>query len=248
MFPRPFETPKNGLIPFLRIGTHTRFVTTKSIMVTSLTTSFMNFIVIEIHVLPRQNLKLTTLLPSRQRLTSVERMIHSDRHESPTTLHCQNPCCIFERGRLASLMVYSSSRRAPLLLGPKCGTVANSSSRKKGLTKPGSLTNTNRIENTNIKELSFLYTFRGCYRGLYAIDRRIPSTQHRSSKGSRRPTKVRKPGSFRKRIPIRRVHNRMDKLTLTRQFAIQFEILVWEVSGRNWNVIISIHTEEKVLY
>lgn len=43
--------------------------------------------------------------------------------------------------------------RAPLLLGPKCGTVANSSSRKKGLTKPGSLTNTNRIENTNIKEL-----------------------------------------------------------------------------------------------
>uniref|UniRef100_A0AB38ZLF8 Uncharacterized protein n=1 Tax=Salsola sinkiangensis TaxID=3141507 RepID=A0AB38ZLF8_9CARY len=22
----------------------------------------------------------------------------SDRHESPTTLHCQNLCCIFERG------------------------------------------------------------------------------------------------------------------------------------------------------
>nr|YP_009493532.1 hypothetical chloroplast RF15 [Phedimus kamtschaticus]YP_009493545.1 hypothetical chloroplast RF15 [Phedimus kamtschaticus]YP_010385750.1 hypothetical protein Ycf15 [Rhodiola dumulosa]YP_010385764.1 hypothetical protein Ycf15 [Rhodiola dumulosa]YP_010385838.1 hypothetical protein Ycf15 [Rhodiola subopposita]YP_010385852.1 hypothetical protein Ycf15 [Rhodiola subopposita]YP_010571731.1 hypothetical chloroplast RF15 [Phedimus zokuriensis]YP_010571744.1 hypothetical chloroplast RF15 [Phedimu len=31
-------------------------------------------------------------------MTSVERMIHSDRHESPTTLHCHNPCCIFERG------------------------------------------------------------------------------------------------------------------------------------------------------
>ncbi|TYH91273.1 hypothetical protein ES332_A13G106500v1 [Gossypium tomentosum] len=43
----------------------------------------------------------------------------------------------------------------------------------------------------------------------------IPSTQHRSSKGSRRLTKARKPGSFRKWIPIRRVHNRMDKLTLT---------------------------------
>ncbi|KAF4359988.1 hypothetical protein F8388_004495 [Cannabis sativa] len=48
----------------------------------------------------------------------------------------------------------------------------------------------------------------------------IPSTQHRSSKGSRRPTKARKLGSFRKWIPIRRVHNRMDKLTLTRQFKI----------------------------
>uniref|UniRef100_A0A6N2K292 Ribosomal protein S12 n=1 Tax=Salix viminalis TaxID=40686 RepID=A0A6N2K292_SALVM len=43
-------------------------------------------------------------------------------------------------------------------------------------------------------------------------------TQHKSLKGSRRPTKARKPGSFRKWIPIRRVHNRMDKLTLTRQF------------------------------
>lgn len=42
---------------FLFLGTHTRFVTTKRIMVSPpLTTSFMNFIVIEIHVLPRQNL------------------------------------------------------------------------------------------------------------------------------------------------------------------------------------------------
>ncbi|TYH13761.1 hypothetical protein ES288_A01G000500v1 [Gossypium darwinii] len=54
----------------------------------------------------------------------------------------------------------------------------------------------------------------------------IPSTQHRSSKGSRRLTKARKPGSFRKWIPIRRVHNRMDKLTLTRQFWIQFGIFL----------------------
>ncbi|GFP98921.1 photosystem ii d2 protein [Phtheirospermum japonicum] len=44
----------------------------------------------------------------------------------------------------------------------------------------------------------------------------IPSPQHRSSNGPRRPTKVPKPGSFRKGIPIQRVHNCIDKLTLTR--------------------------------
>src|SRR3989337_450386 len=52
---------------FLFLGTHIRFITTKRIMVTPpltilfhlLTTSFMNFIVIEIkymYILPRQNL------------------------------------------------------------------------------------------------------------------------------------------------------------------------------------------------
>jgi len=43
------------------------------------------------------------------------------------------------------------------------------------------------------------------------------------------------------------VHNHMDKLTLTRQFGIQFD---FEVSERNWNVIISIHpdTEERVIF
>lgn len=52
VFSRPRKMDK-----FLFLGTHTRFVTTKRIMVTPpLTTSFMNFIVIEIHVLPRQNL------------------------------------------------------------------------------------------------------------------------------------------------------------------------------------------------
>ena len=40
----------------------------------------------------------------------------------------------------------------------------------------------------------------------------------------------------------------MDKLTLTRQFGIQIRDFPWEVSGRIWNGIISIHTEEKVLY
>ncbi|TMX03285.1 hypothetical protein EJD97_017293, partial [Solanum chilense] len=72
---------------FLFLGTHTRFITTKNIMVTlPLTTSFINFIAIKIHVLTRKNLELAILLPSRQRFTSVDKMIHSDRHESPTTL------------------------------------------------------------------------------------------------------------------------------------------------------------------
>jgi hypothetical protein len=54
-----FETSKNEMDKFLFLGTHTKFVTTKRIMVTPpLTTSFsfINLIVIEIHVLPRQNL------------------------------------------------------------------------------------------------------------------------------------------------------------------------------------------------
>ena len=113
----------------------------------------------------------------------------------------------------------------------KCRTDANSSSRKKGLTKPGSLTNTNLIETTNRIEKNCLFCIlspvpllpRALRNQSDHID--IPSTQHRSSKGSRRPTKARKPESFRKWIPIRRVHNRMDKLTLTRQFWIQFGIL-----------------------
>ncbi|OEL20085.1 hypothetical protein BAE44_0018897 [Dichanthelium oligosanthes] len=58
----------------------------------------MNFIVIKIHVLPRQNFGLAIILPNRQRMTSVERLIHSDRYEDPTPLHCQNPCSIFEEG------------------------------------------------------------------------------------------------------------------------------------------------------
>ncbi|KAL9419582.1 hypothetical protein AB3S75_037364 [Citrus x aurantiifolia] len=46
-----------------------------------------------------------TSTTSRQRFTSVEKMIHSDQDENPTTLHCQNTRCIFER--------------APFLLGPQ---------------------------------------------------------------------------------------------------------------------------------
>lgn len=51
-----FETSKNEMDKFLFLGTHTRFVTTKRIMVTPPLTTSINLIVIEIHVLPRQNL------------------------------------------------------------------------------------------------------------------------------------------------------------------------------------------------
>ena len=99
VFTRPFETPKNGQIPFLRNTYRIRHSKMDNGNPTiNLTTSFMNFIVIEIHVLPRQNFELAILLPNRQRLTSVERLINSDRYEDPTPLHCQNPCSIFEAG------------------------------------------------------------------------------------------------------------------------------------------------------
>ena len=150
-------------------------------------------------------------------------------------LHCQNPCCIFERGWppcfSPGTLLFPPSALSPRSTETKCRTGANSSSRKKGLTKSGSLTNTNLI-NTNLIynrkiEKNCLFCIlspvpllpRALRNRSDYID--IPSTQYRSSKGSRRPTKVRKPGSFRKRIPIQRVHNRMDKLTLTRQFGIQ---------------------------
>ena len=44
VFPRAFETPKNGQIPFLFLGTHTIFVTTKRIMVTPI-----NYFIYEFH-------------------------------------------------------------------------------------------------------------------------------------------------------------------------------------------------------
>ena len=116
----------------------------------------------------------------------------------------------------------------------KCRTGANSSSRKKRLTEPGSLTNTNQIliEKTNRIEKNCLFCIlspvpllpRALRNRSDHID--IPSTQHRSSKGSRRSTKARKPESFRKWIPIRRVHNCMDKLILTRPFWLQFGIFL----------------------
>jgi hypothetical protein len=93
---------------------------------------------------------------------------------------------------LASLMVQPSSRRAPLSprsTEKKCRTGANSSSRKKGLTEPGSLTGS--LTNTNIIEKNCLFCIlspvpllpRALRNRSDHID--IPSTQHRSSKGSR---------------------------------------------------------------
>jgi len=142
----------NGQIPSLR-NTYKK----KDNVTLPLTTSFsfMNFIVIEIHVLPRQNLELAILLPNRQRLTSVERLIHSDRYEDPTPLHCQNPCSIFEAGWPLCFshgtILFLLSPLSPRSTEKKCRTGADSSSRKKELTEPGSLTN--RIvllTNTNI--------------------------------------------------------------------------------------------------
>lgn len=169
-----------------------------------------------------------------------------------TALHCQNPCCIFERGWPPCFshrtILFPTSPLSPRSTETNCRTGANSSSRKKGLTEPGSLTKTNIIE----KHCLFcilspvLLLPRALRNRSDHID--IPSTQHRSSKGSRRPTKARKPGSFRKWIPIRRVHNRMDKLTLTRQFWIQLGIFLGRFrEGIGWNVIISIHTESSLL-
>nr|YP_009627438.1 Ycf15 [Tinospora cordifolia]QCC70904.1 Ycf15 [Tinospora cordifolia]QJF59522.1 Ycf15 [Tinospora sinensis]QJF59534.1 Ycf15 [Tinospora sinensis] len=89
----------------------------------------------------------------------------------------------------ASLMVQSSSRGktplSPRSTEKKCRTDANSSSRKKGLTEPGSLTNTNIIEkNCLFCILSPVPLLPRALRNRSDhID--IPSTQHRSSKGSR---------------------------------------------------------------
>nr|AVE14550.1 Ycf15 [Angelica tsinlingensis] len=54
VFPRPLRPRK--MDKFLFLGTHTRFVTKRIMVTPPLTTSFMNLIVIKIHVLPRQNL------------------------------------------------------------------------------------------------------------------------------------------------------------------------------------------------
>ena len=64
-------------------------------------------------------------------------------------LHCRNPCCIFERGWPPCFshgtILFPPSPLSPRSTETKCRTGANSSSRKKGLTEPGSLTNTNLI-------------------------------------------------------------------------------------------------------
>ena len=122
-------------------------------------------------------------------------------------------------------------------LGPQRKKVgragAKNTSRKKELIEPGSLRGslTYSKTNTNLIEQNYLFCIlspvpllpRALRNRSDHID--IPSTQHRSSKGSRtihQSTKAR----IRKLIPISRVHNRMDKLTLTRQFWIQLGIFL----------------------
>ena len=146
-------------------------------------------------------------------------------------LHCIARICVVYLKEVDLLShrttLFPTNPPSPRSTETKCRAGANSSLRKKRLTEPGSLTNTNLIEkNCLFCILSpVLLLPRALRNRSDHID--IPSTQHRSSKGSRRPTKARKPGFFRKWIPIRRVHNRMDKLTLTRQFGmIQFGIFL----------------------
>ena len=106
----------------------------------------INYFIYEFHsnrntCLPKQNFELAILLPSRQRFASVEKMIHSHEDESPTPLHCQNACCIFERGWPPCFshgtILFPPSPLSPRSTETKCRTGANSSSRKKGLTEPG---------------------------------------------------------------------------------------------------------------
>ena len=55
-----------------------------------LTISFMNFIVMEIHVISKHNFVTyyPIILPSMQRFHFAKKKIHLNQHESPTTLHC----------------------------------------------------------------------------------------------------------------------------------------------------------------
>ena len=123
-------------------------------------------------------------------------MIHSIRIDMRVQLHCIARICVVylkEVDLLAShrTILFPTSPPSPRSAETKCRARANSSSRKKGLTEPGSLTNTNLIENTNIIEKNCLFCIlspvlllpRALRNRSDHID--IPSTQHRSSKGSR---------------------------------------------------------------
>ncbi|KAJ6795076.1 hypothetical protein M6B38_271775 [Iris pallida] len=105
-------------------------------------------------------------------------------------LHCIARIHVVYLKQLTSLLLswYNPLPAEPLSprsTEKKCRTGANSSSRKKGLTEPGSLTNTNIIEkNCLFCILSPIPLLPRALRNRSDhID--IPSTQHRSSKGSR---------------------------------------------------------------
>jgi hypothetical protein len=111
LFPRPFFETSKHQDKLLLLGTQTRKRITVALPLTT-SFSFMNFIVIEIYVLSRQNLELATLLPNRQRFTSIERLIHSDRINMRTQLRCIAGIHVPYLKRVdlcASLIVQSSS-------------------------------------------------------------------------------------------------------------------------------------------
>ena len=119
LFPRPFLETSKHEDKLLLLGTHTRKRITVALPLTT-SFSFMNFIVIEIYVLPRQNWELAILLPNRHKFTSVERLIHSDQIDMRTQLPCIARIHVRYLKRVdlrASLMVQSSSCWAPFLLG-----------------------------------------------------------------------------------------------------------------------------------
>ena len=121
VFPHPLETPKNGQISFLFLGTHTRFVTTKRIMVTPpLTISFINHFIYEfhsnrnkIHVRDRICNLLSSCLAGKDLPPWKGWFIRIDMR---VQLHCIariHVVYLKEVDPLASLMVQSSSRWAP---------------------------------------------------------------------------------------------------------------------------------------
>lgn len=107
---------------FLFLGTHTRFVTTKRIMITPpLTTSFMNFY--EFHSNRNTRDRICNLLSSC--LAGKDWPPWKDwfiRIDMRVQLHCIariHVVYLKQVDLLASLMVQSYSRRAPFLLGPQ---------------------------------------------------------------------------------------------------------------------------------
>jgi len=89
------------------------------------------------------------ILPSRQRFHSAKKMIHSDQHESPTTLHCQNSCYLLERGWppcFYGTILFPLSLLSSVINCWHQSYILSLWTEKKGLTAPRSLTNTNLIE------------------------------------------------------------------------------------------------------
>lgn len=191
VFPCPLETPKNGQIPFLRNTYSIRHSKKDN------GNPIINHFIYEFHSNRNTCSTVCNLLSSclAGKVRGKDDSFHSDRHESPTTLHCQNPCCICikERGLLQGFshrtILFPTSPPSPRSTERKCRAGANSSSRKKGLTEPGSLTNTNLIEkNCLFCILSPVLLLPRAWRNR-SDHIGIPSTQHRSSFWSRRPTK-----------------------------------------------------------